>query len=412
MRYDNIIIGGGLSGLISGIALARSGSKVAIISSGKSALHFFSGSLEIWHEGTVAMGQFGKENPSHPYGKLGVERVEDYTTIIKDIFANIGVVLQGSAEQNHLRLTPLGALKPAWLTVEEYLSFPLGGECDYRKVAIVGIDGYLDFYPEFIAHSLEKRGVECNLYTISLGALNHLRESATEMRAVQISRALRGEVFDEFARQVAQNIKDEELVLLPAVFGLGEENAVDKLRCVVGRRVAVAPTVSASVVGVKIQKALTEEFQRVGGLFLGNDSVTRCRIEDGKVLSLRTANLEDEELVADNYILATGSFFGRGLVATSEGVYEPALGVDVEAPTLRGEWYERDILGPQPFERIGVATDESLHPLLGGKSIENLYAVGAVLSGADAVKEGCGGGVAVMSALRVVEEIGKRGRRL
>lgn len=39
MKYDNIIIGGGLSGLVCGIESARSGRKTAIVSAGQSALH-------------------------------------------------------------------------------------------------------------------------------------------------------------------------------------------------------------------------------------------------------------------------------------------------------------------------------------------------------------------------------------
>lgn len=409
MRYDNIIIGGGLSGLVSGIALARGGSKVAIISSGKSALHFFSGSLELLNGGVEAMARLCEENPSHPYAKIGVERAERYTTIVKDIFARAGISLQGGVESNHLRLTPLGALKPAWLTMEHHITFNAEGECGYRKVAIVGIDGYLDFYPEFIARSLEQRGVECNIYSVNLAELNRLRESATEMRAVNISRYLCGEVLGELARKVAEKLSDEELVLLPDVLGLGDEQAVERLEKMVGRRVMVAPTVSASVAGVRVQRALTEEFRRLGGEFVGGDSVTSCRVEDGRVRALFTANHEDEEFVAENYIIATGSFFSRGLVATPEGVCEPVVGVDVEAPARREEWYGNNLLGAQPFERFGVVTDQNLRPLIGGKPVENLYAVGAVLAGADAVREGSGGGIAVMSALRVVEEIEKRG---
>ena len=45
MNFDTIIIGGGLSGLTAGIELQRRGQKTLMISSGQSALHFFSGSI-------------------------------------------------------------------------------------------------------------------------------------------------------------------------------------------------------------------------------------------------------------------------------------------------------------------------------------------------------------------------------
>ncbi|MGM9620222.1 MAG: FAD-binding protein, partial [Bacteroidaceae bacterium] len=47
MKFDNIIIGGGLSGLLCGIALAREGCHVAVIAAGQSTLHFSSGSFDM-----------------------------------------------------------------------------------------------------------------------------------------------------------------------------------------------------------------------------------------------------------------------------------------------------------------------------------------------------------------------------
>ena len=47
MKYDIIIIGGGLSGLTAGITLAQAGRRVCIVSAGQSSLHFHSGSFDL-----------------------------------------------------------------------------------------------------------------------------------------------------------------------------------------------------------------------------------------------------------------------------------------------------------------------------------------------------------------------------
>lgn len=410
MRYDTIIIGGGLAGLLSGISLARSGSRVAIISSGKSALHFCSGSLELWGEGMDGVASLVESNPLHPYCKVGIENIARYAEQTKEIFARAGISLVGDGKKNHLRLTPLGALKPAWLTMDEYITFEQGAAANYKSVAIVSIEGYLDFYPEFIARGLEQMGMECHTREISLAEFNRLRQSATEMRAVNLSRTLKGVVLDGFARKVRDIVQEEDLVLLPAIFGLGDEKGLQRVQEIVGREVKVAPTVSASASGVRMQKRLTEEYQSLGGVFIGGDRVVKCNMASGRIVSLNTANHEEEEFAADNYILATGSFFGRGIVASPEEVYEPIMGLDVVPQLPREEWCRADILAAQPFQRFGVATDEELHPMIEGVVVENLYAVGSILAGADPVKEGCGAGVVVTTALMAAEKIlaGKR----
>lgn len=131
------------------------------------------------------------------------------------------------------------------------------------------------------------------------------------------------------------------------------------------------------------------------------DTVTEGKVEDGQLKYVRTSNHGETEFHADNFIIASGSFFSKGLLADLDGVREPVLDLDVEALGDRSQWYEKNMFDAQPYMRFGVATDEEFHAMKDSQPIRNLYATGSLLGGCNSVKEGSGAGVAILTALHV-----------
>lgn len=410
MKFSTIIIGGGLSGLMSGIALAKRGRDVAVISAGQSALHFSSGSLELLgrvadSEVSQPLDALGGLPESHPYRRIGVDNVRTIVREVRSVLDGAGIKVNGSEERNHYRITPFGMFKPAWLTFDDYAAVDDPKALPWRKIAIINIKGYLDFYPQFLARSLERLGVECRLASFTIEPLETLRKSTTEMRAANIARMITGDVIDDFANNIKILAGDADAVLMPAVVGLFSSQPVDKLRRKVGRPLYFVPTMPTSVPGVRAQILLRNYFQHLGGRYMLGDKVVAGEIAGGALRSVTTSNLGDMKLEADNYILASGSFFSHGLIAAPDRIYEPVFGLDVDAPADRAEWFDKDIYKAQPYMKFGVATDERFRVKKDGEVIRNFYAAGAVLGGSNAMKDGAGAGISIVTSMYVVNEI-------
>jgi glycerol-3-phosphate dehydrogenase subunit B len=54
---------------------------------------------------------------------------------------------------------------------------------------------------------------------------------------------------------------------------------------------------------------------------------------------------------------------------------------------------------------FGVASDDDFRAKKDGKIVENIYVAGSVLSGFNAIKDGCGAGVSILTALNAADQI-------
>lgn len=415
MKFDTIIIGGGLSGLISGIYLSQRGQRCVIVSSGQSALHFSSGSFDLLNnlpDGTSVqkpldvISELVKQAPTHPYAKLGETKFKELAQQAEEFFKNAGISTQGDHEENHYRVTPMGTLKPTWLTLKNLLISENEKCLPIQHPGIFNITGFLDFYTQFIADEFLKMGAKCSIHSINFPALENLRKNPTEMRSVNIAR-----VFDkqENIKELARILKAEsgncDSIILPAITGLNREDVVDYLRKEINKPIYLLPTLPPSVPGIHAQQKLRSVFQQNGGVFMLGDNILCADIKGNRISQIYSFNHGDIPFVGQNFILATGSYFSQGLIASTEKIYEPIFDLDVTFTPNRTQWYNSDVFDTQPYQSFGIKTDSTFRCTREGKIFENLYAAGAILEGFNPLKEGCGAGVSILSAMYIAEQI-------
>ena len=404
-----IIMGGGLSGLTCGIALAKRGHSVTILAAGPSTLVFNGGSMELLGcvDGkpvTAPLDAIPTLPDQHPYRKIGVERIASLAEQARELLNDAGVMMEGDAALNHWRITPMGVAKPAWLTLNENFKVDDITNLPNKKLALMAIRGFFDQPNGMLAQGLRDLGLDVEVVEFTTNEISALRRSPTEMRATTLAKRLPGtSALQHLAEQANTLAADADIVLMPSVFGQKNDDSIRTLQSLVNKPLRLVATLPPSVAGMRIKELLLHYFLMLGGAYLTGESATGGTIENGMLTGITT--VKSGTLVADNYVLATGAFVSRGLAADAQHVYETVLDLDVDADEDRDRWTRFDVLEPQDYWNYGVTTDATLRCFKQGTRVENLRAIGSILSGHNAVKMGDGTGVSLLSALAVAQDI-------
>ncbi|MBJ3814375.1 glycerol-3-phosphate dehydrogenase subunit GlpB [Shimwellia pseudoproteus] len=411
MKFDSLIIGGGLAGLVCGIRLAQGGHKTVIVSRGQSALHFASGGLDLLNrlpDGSPvndlpsALAELARQAPQHPYTLIGAASVIRLARDAESLFTQSPLAMHGSLDTPHHSLTPLGKWHRTWLS-PRHACRTIGSS---QRVTVVGICGFLDIEPASIVDSLQREGVSCRQAELTLPVLDQLRDNPSEFRSVNIARVLDNDAqHNALLHELHQLARHSDLLILPACLGLDNPRIIANLQASIGCAIACVPTLPPSVPGIALHQALARYFRTLGGTVLVGDKVQQAHPEPGGGYRVFTANHGDIPLRARHLVLASGSFFSQGLVATRSGIQEPLFGLEVQDPGPRSQWYQADFFQPQPWQQFGVLADAALRPRKDGAPVADMFVIGGVLGGFDPIHLGCGGGVSVVTALHAADQI-------
>src|SRR5688572_26680972 len=125
-RYETIIIGAGLAGLVAACHLARTNRKVLVLAAGTGALVLASGGIDVlgYQPATSITpvknplsqwDDFLAERPEHPYRFVDKEAVADSLAAFQGLVNEKTLTYEGTPERNWLLPTAAGAVHPTCL---------------------------------------------------------------------------------------------------------------------------------------------------------------------------------------------------------------------------------------------------------------------------------------------------------
>lgn len=416
-HYDVIVIGMGLAGLMAAKTAAEGGKSVLLLGKGVGRAHMHTGCIDLlgyYPSGSSVsvenplefIGRLIEERPNHPYARVGVPDIQNALTSFLGLFDEGNHHYLCREGKNTITLTPAGCTRTTYLLPS---TMAWGGIEDERDVLIVGFDGLKDFYSAYIAHNLNSLGKGGHFPFTARPISLPLSEFSARKTAppIVLARFFEEEGFrDRIAEAVRAELRGEERVAFPAVLGLERPHEVEReLEERLGTTVFEIPTLPPSVPGYRLFQSFKRHLQGNGVTVVMGFAVTKGLLRNGTCSAVTvTCPPLQRTYSAEEFILATGSFFGGGLEVKGERAVEPIFGLPVHQPASRDAWFGDRFFShdPHPIAHVGIMADERLNPIdeEGKTVVSNLLVAGSILSAADPLREKSGGGIALSTGYK------------
>lgn len=407
-----VVIGAGLSGLVAAIRLARGGASVTLVTKGSGPLTLGQGTVDILGYAPErvsrpldALAAYAAATEGHPYAYLGAD---DVRAGVEYLAGLVGPkLLVGDPEVNLQLPTAVGAVRPTALASP---SMTAGACVDGAQFVLVGFKQLKDFHPLLVAENLSRTTLPGG-GRLSARAVSMDFAARTEADSFALTYA---RAFDDpgyrrrFAEALRPNLRDDEIVGLPAVLGLQDPDAWTNVQDLLGHPVFEIPLPPPSVPGMRLDRALTALAKDAGVRLVPGPFVARAEALDGRVRSVTADSAGDPRTyAADAFVYCPGGFESGALEFDSYGAVSERL-FDLPLVVPEGELLHGEYWGPpQPLFRVGVAVDAAMRPVDadGRPAYANLHVAGGILAGAIRWQEKSGEGIALASALRAADAV-------
>ena len=356
----------------------------------------------------AALAELGAKWPGHPLARLPRETIERAIGRFTEAIGELGIAYVPPGATNVRALLPTGLAKST-SSIPATMAAGAAALAAKRRAVILDFVGMVGFSArEFVTNfAVDWPGLTSA--RVGFPDLDDGAEAYPEVmaRALEV-RATR----ERLAERIRAVVGSAECVGLPAILGV---HAPDRIHAameeLVGSPIFEIPTMPPAVPGLRLRELLEQAMPARGLTLVSQHKVAHAELRpDGIELAYRD-NFGDVVVEAATAILATGRFLSGGLAAERTGVRETLFSLPVEQPAARADWHRDDWFDPRghPINRAGIVVDEEFRPLdgAGAPVHRRLFAAGAILAGQDWVRQRCGAGLAIATALRAVEGVAR-----
>ena len=409
------VIGSGMAGMASALFAANHGlSTVQVGVTG--GIIFASGLLDLlgvhpvgekklWRDPWAGIEALTQDFPKHPYARLERKEIEAAFNELLSFLEGENLHYQRREGQNSEMIMPLGTTKQTYC-VPKSMWGGVAALKERRPCLLVDFHGLSDFSATQIVETLRDTWPDLRSARIVFPGNDHAKELLTGEIMAQHMESLRNR--DGLIQAVRPLVGDAQSIGMPAVFGMNRTGEIiAKLEKQIGVPIFEIPTLPVSIPGLRLNDTIARGLTGKGVRRFSQERVLKVHREPGGDFTLDIGNKRAGKTVcAKGVILASGRFWGRGLMADRKRIREAIFDLPVHQPENRSEWHHKDFLNLRghPVNRAGLEIDNLFRPLdsSGGPAFERLFAAGSILAHQDWMRMKCGSGLAIGSAYAAV----------
>ncbi len=404
------VIGAGLAGFAAAIFALKRGIKTTLLGH-TGALAYTTGYLDLLgaRQGRLlddpwaGLAALREDEPEHPLARLGDDEINDAFARFTAALRDMGIGYSAPGALNQMALLPAGIRKPT-LCLPDTMRAGLEAATTGARTLILDFAGLAGFSAAEFKANFQPRWPELTVQKIEFPGMEHGQVFPEVMaRALEVP-SMRAEL----ARRISPRLDGAHYLGLPAILGMHAPDEVHAdMERLLGVPVFEIPTIPPAVPGIRLRELFERALPETGLELEPQLKVQRADLRTGGATLYLHGPMEDLEVESGAVILATGRFLSGGLKAGHKTLSESLLDLPLHQPGARKDWYRREYLDRRghKINRAGVETDTDLRPLgRDGTPVNNrLFAAGSVLAHQDWVRQRCGTGLAIATALRAVK---------